>query len=354
MTGNFIVNALRSKVAMIVAMVAFSFPTSHASASPFHFAAKGVNLEFYGGSWIPSLSTLTSLGQNESIFLRSIGANSVCLVIPFYTPSATASNVYFGHSATSHGGSSPTPAQVAAVIKGLAATHLKITLKPLLNQSSLGTSWRGIIKPTNVSRWFHSYVTAFAPYLRMDQSLRISGFVLQAEMVSLSARPQWRPLAVWASSLYKGNLIWDSSANVRVQPAPLTTMGVWLDTYPDVFATNPTIPQIIDGWNQALGAYRLPLPMSNDVIGEVGILAQDGSYPHPWKYEQSSTYNQTVQAKWFQAACAYGVQHRYRGIYFWSTAFGSAVPSLVDPNPSSPMLIQPSGYAAIRACFAAH
>ncbi len=345
---------LRSKIATVVAVASFCLPLSHANAATFHFAEKGINLEFYGGSWVPSLSKLTQLGQSESVFLRSIGATSVCLVIPFYTPSATASNVYFGRSATSQGGSSPTPAQVAAVIKGLAATHLKITLKPLLNQSSLGTSWRGIIKPSNVSQWFHSYVTAFGPYLRMAQSLRIAGFVLEAEMVSLEAQPQWRPLAIWASSLFRGNLIWDSSANIRIQPPPLATLRVWIDTYPDVFTPHPSASQLVAGWNQALGAYHLPLPLSNDVMGEVGIMAQDGSYAHPWKYQQVSTFNQPVQRKWYEAACTYGVQHRYRGIYFWSLAFGTSVPSLVRPTQWSPMLIQPAGFAAIRACFAAH
>jgi hypothetical protein len=64
-------------------------------------------------------------------------------------------------------------------------------------------------------------------------------------------------------------------------------------------------------------------------IDEIGIAAKAGAYPHPQTFNgMTGAEDDTVQARWFDAACrAAGAEH-LRGIYFWSMP--------INDNPAAP------------------
>jgi len=69
--------------------------------------------------------------------------------------------------------------------------------------------------------------------------------------------------------------------------------------------------------------------LERTAIDETGIAAKAGAYQHPQTFNgMTGTADDTVQQRWFDAACrAAGAEHP-RGIYFWSMP--------LNDNPSAP------------------
>ena len=127
------------------------------------------------------------------------------------------------------------------------------------------------------------------------------------------------------------------------------------DAYPDVTQATPTwsVNQLIAGWNANLKATPFPTANTNVTIDEVGILSLDGAYVFPCCFSvPTATFNQTIQANWFSAACGFAKANKLAGVYFWGVYFGfNSGNLLTQPYPQMPAEFQPAGQAAIRACF---
>jgi hypothetical protein len=113
------------------------------------------------------------------------------------------------------------------------------------------------------------------------------------------------------------------------------------------------VAKLLAGWN----AYRLVVPFAaqaaKDTFEEVGINAVDGAYadanvePPP-----GGTFNQTIQANWFTAACEFVKEHKMEGLYFWGPELTFNLGNLIaQPDSTQPSELQPAAQAAIRKCF---
>jgi hypothetical protein len=145
---------------------------------------------------------------------------------------------------------------------------------------------------------------------------------------------------------------WLNSPDKKVWPG--STAGI--DTYPYLPSLTPTSKeaQILGAWNHLLVKYPIPGKLSAWTDDETGIPAQNGAYASPnltnlplSKYP----FNQLIQAHWFTAACAFVKTHNMGGIYF-STVLIYNGGLLTKPNPKESFVLQPSGLAEIKHCFA--
>ena len=86
---------------------------------------------------------------------------------------------------------------------------------------------------------------------------------------------------------------------------------------------------------------------------EVGIGAVSGADKKPWQHHWSvRSLNQSVQARWFTAACHAAARTHLGGIYFWPLNFSQTIgngPTLAI-RAGGPVVL---GAQAIATCFAA-
>ncbi len=343
-------------VLSIAALIGGLLPTvAHAADAAPSFAQRGMNLLFYGSNPMPTPQQLTRYATNYGTFISNLNANAVTLVFPLFTDSIH-SNVVTTTSWSPSDGTTPSPQDLAIVVRGLESKGLRVTLRPLLSEHRLGSQWRGLIIPSNPSAWFRSYEGVLRPYLEMARTTNIDGIVIQSELSNLSRDPHWGSFVAWVHDYFRGQLMWDMSVNRIMTSAPSTDIQNWFDFYPRVPSATPSssVSDLVAGWNSFAAQYTFPATAAGSVLGEVGILATDGAYAQSSLKSLNGTFDQTIQANWFSAGCQYAKDHGYRGLRFWALFFGGNVPSMSVPTPSSPGQIQPAGFAAIKSCFSPH
>jgi hypothetical protein len=309
-----------------------------------------------------SATVWQSNATNEMRSIKSLGANSVEIVFPFYTTAPNATTVFSADlcgepEAAPVPLQSPSPARLAVLVRAAQLSGLQVLIRPLLDQSNIYIfgDWRGSIAPTSQSAWIMSYESVLKPYLEMAQANRVTRFVISSELNSLSGSSQWPSAIAAAHKLFSGQLIFDSS---WVNPTPVVHPGTALaqDAYPHAPKATPSasVATLLTAWYAYLAAHPLAVAPAHETFEEVGIAAFDGSYADPnVNPPPGETFNQAIQANWFTAACEFVKNHRVGGLYFWGPQlyfnFGNL---MTQPNPNQPTELQPAAQAAIRKCFA--
>jgi hypothetical protein len=118
-----------------------------------------------------------------------------------------------------------------------------------------------------------------------------------------------------------------SKSSGDILALPLKDYGA--SAYPSInLPPTATVAELTTAWKRFLRNAPQSV-LTRTAIDEIGIPAKAGSYLHPETFNgMTGTEDETVQSRWFDAACrAVGAEH-LRGIYFWSMP--------VDDNPADP------------------
>jgi hypothetical protein len=296
---------------------------------------------------------------------RALHANAIAFAFPIYMPSLTSDVVAPRLQCDSTRFETP-PVSLLSMLVGVAhRVGLAVLLRPLIVLTSPGRvghqkGWRGSIAPSDLNVWFANYWASLRPYLAMAQADHVEHVAIASELDSVAAAPQWTALIAKARGVYAGDLVFDYSWNDSTPKSwrPHTSHAV--DAYPNLpdGAADQTSPQLVAQWDRLLATnadYAVP-DLSTVAIDEVGILAQVGAYVDPAASAlplATHPFKQSIQVRWFAAACAFAKEHHLRGLYFWGSWLPRNDGSLAKvPSPSRPSDIQPAAQAAIRKCFA--
>lgn len=294
---------------------------------------------------------------------KALGANSIALAFPLYTNSLTSNDVYERLVCGNKNYQSPPPGLLASIVQLAHEAGLQVLLRPLIDQETLyresSRDWRGILAPANLSLWFRHYDAAVRPYLVMAQANHVEHVALESELNSIADEANWSSAIAASRAIYKGDLVfnysWDTPT--KKQWKPYTSLGI--DTYPVVTDVSPaqTPAQLLGQWDHLLHTnpdYAVPL-LSKVTIDEIDIPAQVGAYIEPFVGSlplATHPFNQSVQLRWFTAACAFMKQHGMRGIYYFGPWMGTNRGAmLTSPSPGRPSDIQPGSRAEIKRCF---
>jgi hypothetical protein len=283
----------------------------------------------------------------------SLNANSIALTFPFYTYGLSSDTVYASKTTT------PSPAHVAIFLSEAARSHIRVTLRPLLNEDALVAqnpiAWRGTVEPANRSAWFRSYKNLLMPYAAVAASGHAATFVIGTELQSLEGGPHWPALISAVRSVYLGELQYDENFDEFAQHdtnLPLSTFGV--DAYPRFqLPDTATVGQLTRAWEGWLGSRTLAV-RRRAVLSEVGIDAVAGSYADPgaWLGTTQAPIDTRIQTNWYKAVCRAVSAEQIGGVYWWEVAF-DADPA--DPGPFQSDRITFLGRPAqqvVKDCFA--
>jgi hypothetical protein len=293
---------------------------------------------------------------------KALRANAIGIGFPIYTPSITSNLVYARDVCNDQAFQSPSPAILAGIIKIAHAAKLQVLLRPMIDQTNLSREglgyWRGLLKPTNLHVWFTNYMNTLKPYLRMAQANHVEHVAIATELDSMNDFPNWKTAIAEARRIYGGDVVWNYSwkSSQRKLTRPGTSFAI--DAYPSLLGTTNSTPswQLAKLWGKLLPIPQYKLPnITHTTIDEIDIPAQDGAYAFPYANLplQQFPFNQTIQARWFTAACSFVKQHHLRGIYYWGPWLSYANGALLTaPDPDRPTDIQPAAQAAVKTCFA--
>jgi hypothetical protein len=129
---------------------------------------------------------------------------------------------------------------------------------------------------------------------------------------------------------------------------PVYNLG--LDAYPRIFLPpTATVPQLVAKWDVLFNEMP-PQVLYRTALDEVGIRATDGAYYHPSLWGINGPFDETVQARWFTAACQVVEQYHMRGIFFWNVNLGDNPAH--PPFPSPPTIEGKPGAKSIPGCLA--
>ncbi len=283
----------------------------------------------------------------------SLNANSIALTFPFYMHGLSSDTVYAGKTTT------PSPALVAIFLSEAAKSHIRVTLRPLLDEIALVAqnpmAWRGSIEPANRSAWFGSYQELLMPYAAVAASGHAATFVIGTELQSLEGGPHWPALIRAVRSVYPGELLYDENFDEfqsHDTNLPLPAFGV--DAYPRFqLPDTATVGQLAQAWKGWLGTHTLAVRRTV-TLSEVGIDAVAGSYSDPgaWLGTTQSPIDAQIQTNWYQAVCRAVSAEQVGGLYWWEVSF-DADPA--DPGPYQSDRITFLGRPAqqvVKDCFA--
>jgi hypothetical protein len=283
----------------------------------------------------------------------SLGSNSISLSFPFYTYGITSDTVYASQATT------PSPAHIAIFLSEAAESHIRVMLRPLLNESALVAqnpqAWRGSIEPADTAAWFRSYRRFLLPYAEVAAAGHAATFVIGTELESLEGDPRWPSLVRAVRAVYPGQLLYDENfdefAADDAKP-PVAAFGV--DAYPRFqLPDSASVDELASAWEGWLGTHP-PAVLSEAVLSEVGIDAVAGSYSDPgaWLGTVDSPIDQRVQRNWYEAVCRAVAAEHVAGVYWWEVSFDA---NPADPGPFQSDRITFVGRSAqqvIKTCFA--
>ncbi|HEV3328361.1 MAG TPA: hypothetical protein VGZ33_03100 [Acidimicrobiales bacterium] len=340
--------------ALVVATSSLS--STGASAAPRALAPPQLGFNTYVQDLCQSDSVWASDAVGQFTELQALGANSIALAFPFYTSSLKSSTLFTRRTCGTNY-QTPSPARLAVAIDEAKALHLRVFLRPILNETVLGAEhgWRGTIKPRNVNEWFRSYFKVLTPYLKLAHRERVNWFAISTELDSMQTQSNWAWLIASTKRYYRGPLIFTDTWHPNTVTQPGTLPG--LDAYQGALVPNSATPtQLLAAWNYALNVSDpLPFPISSATIDEVAIVAQDGAYPRPWSWSLDPRYfpfNQYIQANWYSMVCSFFREHNLQGVYFWGVWYADGANALPQtPSPGLAQEIQPASAAVIQSCF---
>ncbi len=323
---------------------------------PWHQGMRQLGIQVYwtANSTDSSDAVVRAKAQRIIDYAISLNANSVAVTFPFFTYGITSDTVYAKPGVT------PSPGHIAIFLAVAARAHIRVTLRPVLNENALIAqnpfAWRGSITPQNRAAWFRSYHKLLLPYAAAAQAGHAATFVLGTELDSLEGSPQWADLVHSIKSVYTGELTYDENYDeFSAGTAKLPIQSHDVDAYPSLgVPPNASEAQLTWSWDAWLGAHPLALRRAL-TISETGIDAVAGSYVNPWDWagRASKPIDPHVQAVWYQAACnALSAEQIGGGIYYWEVNF--------DANPAAPRAFESDrltfldrpGQQVIRNCFA--
>jgi len=297
----------------------------------------GIDIDFYAN---PGMN-VAAISQEDTAYIKSLHANAVSISIPFFSNHA-------GTVAEAKG-STPTTSQLDELIVAAERAGLAVTLRPLLDEDSIGES-RVRWEPGDLNAWFAQYRSLLLPYAMLAQQDHVAVFVVGVEFKQFGDARQWTSLDAAIRAVYHGKLAYSNNWITHEHSMPgngghgVTEMT---DAYPPIHLPDTAaLTDLAAAW----ASWAHPLP-TGTVLSEVGIGSRSGAYARPYLSGPTSTaLVPQVQANWFTAACRAVVTEHLGGIYFWSLDFGQDLASpatMSTPN----SFVNMAGQSAIADCF---
>jgi hypothetical protein len=292
---------------------------------PFPFQA-GVNVLIYGND--PAFAAKAAAQLDH---LAQLHVNSVSLVFPIYQASWTATTVYADPTWT------PSPTNIRVFIRAAHQRHMRVLLRPLLDEASLHLAgkWRGQIAPTSVGAWFASYTNLVMGYAQLARTEGVEMIDIGTEFDSLQPyTQQWLNLIRAVRQIYQGQLTYSANWAIWYPSFGWALDFLSIDAFfPLSVPVSANQQQLAAAWGQWIArangfAYNFGKPV---VFTELGTTSEVGSFQMPWIWFHNTGLSLDAQRLYYAAACQ-ALKGRIGGIYWWEYNLDPLLSPTTDPS----------------------
>lgn len=296
----------------------------------------GVDIDFYAHNG----EDVRAIAASTVTYVKNLGANAISISFPVFADGRYSSTVHATDA-------TPSPADLEIVASVAEKAGLYVSIRPLLDEASLGVSRTGW-RPPDPRTWFLSYRAFLLPYAEMAQRAGIPELINGAEFTNFQKLSNWRVLNKALRRVYTGTLAY---ANNWGKPIVAADGGVGVQETVDAYKpvdvpANASAARLTDGW----AAFDRTLPHGT-VETEIGIAAVPGAYRIPYKFRWNTTaLRPSIQVHWFTAACNAAARTHLGGIYFWALDLEQALNVPPSPSDATSWVDSPAA-TAISACF---
>lgn len=214
--------------------------------------------------------------------MLNIGATWVSIVPIWYQDNETSTEI------TSDYELAPSDKSILEFVHNLQEKDIKIMLKPMVD--AIDQTWRAKFEPTNWSVWFASYQNFIWHFADMAEEEEIELFCVGCEYTSSDQDlyDNWSVTIEGIRARYSGDIVYaaDYPSYDKVCFWDLLDY-VGIDSYFPLYeGENPSLADLIDGWNTALDEVEEWLKESgnddkNVIFTEVGYEAQPNCWESP-------------------------------------------------------------------------
>lgn len=261
--------------------------------------------------------------------LKSTGANSVALVVPYYQSAPRTIDI-------APGGNTPTDESLGSAIDYAHSLGLSVTLNFQLYVYT--GDWRAYINPDDRTGWYLNYGNALAHVASIAQTHRAEMIVIGTELVYMASdinpsnTQNWINIINRIRSIYNGKLTYSANSNTNdgnnfTDEKRHIQFWSYLD-YAGLSAYYglgwsgddvQTLKNAWDFWNtNDLRSFQASVNKPLMFI-EIGYRSLDNSYQDPWNWSRGGNVNLQTQANTYEAVLSYWNDHSYiAGLYFWN------------------------------------
>lgn len=299
-------------------------PASRVPASTMQL---GVDIDAY----VYPGQNVAAAARTDVDYIESLHANAVSISFPFFVDGPRSDTVTARTS-------TPTPGQLATIVAAAAKAGLYVSVRPLLDESSIGES-RVFWAPSDPDAWFASYQAFVLPYAAAAQRAHAREFIVGTELTRMNRMQQWNGLDSALARRFSGTLAYANNWGKFRLAGNGGNVAETVDAY------QPAGPPFLQAWVRF--DQRFP---PGTVETEVDIAAVDQAWRRPYQIHWSAgRLDPAVQAQWFAAACAAAGATHLAGIYFWAIGLGPPSPPTLTAQWA---WADSAGAAAISKCFA--
>ncbi|MGC9455086.1 MAG: glycoside hydrolase family 113 [Phycisphaerae bacterium] len=238
---------------------------------------RGISLQLHSGH--PDHPYETYIGE-----IASVGANTVCLVVPGYQENASSTSIFIDAR------KAPRDERLIELMHHARRLGLRVVLMPIvLLENPRSGEWRGELDPVSWTEWWQDYSAFMLHYADVARRGRADALIIGSELVSTERQEeQWRTLIANIRGRYDGLLSysanWDHYRPIEWWDA-LDIIGI--TTYFDLTGgDDPTLQRLMQSWSEIkeeLLQWRRtqgkPL-----LFTEVGWPNQATAAQYPWDY----------------------------------------------------------------------
>lgn len=262
--------------------------------------------------------------------LAASGANTVTLVVTWYTPHTSSVDIHRTQATASD-------ESLVWAIKRAQELKLRVLLKPMVDVED--QSWRAGINPDDADAWFHNYATIVTHYADIGAQYHAWGLVVGNELVSMSTNKQneqhWRDLIKQVRQRFGGKLTYGANWGGSVQE--FTHVPFWdaLD-YVGIAAyfelskqEHPSRDELRQQWTRWQQDVITPFQQrvrKPVLFTEIGYRSLDGAASEPWNAARTGQPDLQEQVDCYEAAFeTWANVPWFAGTLWWNWSANGAV-----------------------------
>ncbi|MDB5237425.1 MAG: hypothetical protein JWL88_527 [Parcubacteria group bacterium] len=292
-----------TSVVLLIPLVLLSFPPAQANAAVSNWVQKGVTFYPYSAIDFNSAGFRTNVDH-----YKSLGANTITLVIPLFQANTGSTDIYAG-------GNTPSDATLAAAAQYVHSKGMQVMFKIHLDPQT--GEWRANINPGNRDAWYANYLAMLKHYGQIAATQNVETICIGTELIDMASgavnpdnTQRWQNMISQLRQVYNGKLTYGANWGGDRSSGEASYIGFWssLDYigisgyYP--LSGDGSVVQDKAGWTGWANGEIKPIydrVQKPVIFTEMGYRSAPDAHAHPYDWWDGGAYDPQEQVNSYEA-----------------------------------------------------